>query len=199
VDLSVLQPPDGTAELACLYVARLKAGPGFQTRGRLAAAAKDRLLLAAPHPVFNLAPADVGEQAGFESARMTGWRYLTLSGDQAVASVELAAEGPTMPARFSRITDGRMAESVTRAIAHAQRSTGRSGGRYFLGMLRLPALHVHALWLRHAQADGVHDLFVPLPPSPAPLEPESLLEPAGFMRALVELKARMEAMTARWR
>jgi hypothetical protein len=189
VALTVLRPPAGTIELAVQVVSRLQAGAGFQTRGRLTNSGRQALWLAAPHPVFNLPVHGLAAQASFESARMTGWRYVACSNDEAVATVELSAQDHEALPRFARITDGRLAESVTQALGWAERSARVSRGRYVLGMLRLPALQVQALWLRHAQADGVHDLFVPLAPVPGPLVPGAPLQPARFMRALVALKA----------
>lgn len=188
--LFITEPPTGITEGACLHLGRLKSGTGLQTRGMLAECTREQLWLAAPHPVFNLRIDEIHPTASFEAVQMTGWRYIALSRGLAVATLEMASGSRTGVARFCRITDGRMAASVVRAISKAERNTTVSHRRYSLGMVRVPSLHAHAIWLRDGQADGVHDLFAVVTPVPPSLPKERLLTAHQFMNALSRLKQR---------
>ena len=196
--LYVLEAPAGTAETACLYLGHMKAGRGFQTRGLLATSSGEPLWLAAPHPVFNLRLDDVGPNSTFESVQMTGWRFLAVSNGKAVATLELAAASRTDTSRFSRITDGRMAASAARVISKAERTAIVRHRQYALGMVRVPEIHVHALWLRDGDGGSLHDLFAAVIPAPAGVPQEKLLTTTRFMQVLANVKrdviARREKM-----
>jgi hypothetical protein len=52
----------------------------------------------------------------------------------------------------------------------------------------VPALYVLALWLRDEEDGGGGDLFVPLAPSPLPLQAGERMPAAAFEAALQQLK-----------
>lgn len=185
--LMTLLPPAATAETALRYVGALKSEPGFQTRGKLSLP-HQRIWLAAPHPVFNLDLNKIGAHTKLEQVRMTGWRYLVVSKREALATVELAASSRNDTAVFCRITDGWMAASIAHAIKLVERDALVRLRHYVLGMVRVPAIQVHALWLRDAHAEDVHDLFVVLGPSPGAISSDRILaseEFLGFLNAML--------------
>jgi len=182
--LHVVQPMASTLRTASLYLGRLKSGGGFLTRGELADANSGTLALAAPHPVFNLAADEVGNSDALAHTRMTGWRFIVLSQGRAVATMELAATSRRDVGHFSRVTDGRMAASSARAIGRAERSMQARRRRYALGMVRITALGVTALWLRDLDKVGRHDLFSLVEPVPAGITAERWLPLTQWMRAL---------------
>lgn len=182
--LHVVQPAASTVRAATLYLGRLKSGGGLLTRGALADANSGTLALAAPHPVFNLAADEIGHPDALARTRMTGWRFIVVSQGRAVATIEFAATSRRDVGRFSRVTDGRMAASSARAIGRAERSMQARRRRYALGMLRVTALGVTALWLRDLDEVGRHDLFSPVEPVPAGLTAERWLPIAQWMQAL---------------
>jgi hypothetical protein len=182
--LHVVQPPAATLRVARTVLGRLSGGTGFLTRGALAASSRDDLWLSAPHPVFNIGVDDIERSDAIARTRMTGWRFFVLSGGRAVATMELAASRRRDAGRFARLTDGRMAASSARAIARAEAGTLTSGGGYALGMVRVPALGVSALWLRDRDQAGRHDLFAPVGSVPAQMTAERWLPSAAFMQML---------------
>lgn len=185
MNLTIVQPPHGTADVARWIVGRLRASQGLLTRGALAAVpAGQPLWISTPHPVFNLRLDELATNGAIETARMTGWRFLVQSGEAALGTLEFAASSPMDLPRFSRVSDGRMAASTARAIHKAERGRFRQKGRYVLGMVRAPSIHVQALWLRHEQADGLHDLFAMLEPSPTAGPVEALLPAKSFRELL---------------
>jgi len=181
--LTTLDPPEGAAKKACEFLAALKSGPGFQTRGELSKQHL-RLYLAAPHPVFNLPLDQLDEDMPFESAVMTGWNYLVISSGATLATIELTASNHHDTPSFCRVTDGRMAKSAARGLVMAERSATVKGGDYVLGMIRVPSIHVHALWLRDGQADGIRDLFALLEPAPIRSATDHLWSPRDFLSIL---------------
>ena len=186
--LNVAQPPGRTSRAAQDFLGRLRAGSGFVTRGALGASSKKDLWLAAPHPVFNLAVADIGFDDSIARARMTGWRFFVLSRGRTVATMEFATTSRRVTGRFARVTDGRMGASSARAIARAEASLLTADRRYTLGMLRIPALHVYALWLRDHDEVGRHDLFAAVGSVPAPMTAERWVPFADFFADLQEVR-----------
>lgn len=191
--LHVVQPDARTLRSAILYLGRLKSGGGFLTRGALADADSQTLALAAPHPVFNLATDEIGNADALSRSRMTGWRFIVLSQGQAAGTLEFAATGRRDIGRFSRLTDGRMAASSARAIGRAERSIHARRRRYALGMLRVNALGVTALWLRDLDEQGRQDLFAPVEPVPAGMVAERWLPLAPWLRALARASDRPDS------
>ena len=182
--LHVVQPAASTIRTAILYLGRMKSGDGFLTRGALADANSATLAIAAPHPVFNLDADEIGHPDALARSRMTGWRFIVLAQGEAVATMEFSATSRRDVARFSRVTDGRMAASSARAIGRAERSMQARRRQYALGMLRVNALGVTALWLRDLDEVGRHDLFSLVEPVPAGMTAERWLPLSRSMRAI---------------
>lgn len=187
--LTALEPPTATADTACRYVAALRSGSGFLTRGALSRRG-ERIWLTAPHPVFNLRLDDLGTRAPLTRVQMTGWRYLVVSHDAALATVELAATSRSDVASFCRITDGWMATSIADAVKRAERNATVRRRHYVLSMVRVPSIHMNAVWFRDVQADGAHDLFQVLDPSSVGSAKNRLLAHQGFLGLLRECKVR---------
>lgn len=184
--LHVVQPPAATLRVARAILGRLGGGAGFLTRGALADANHSDLWLSAPHPVFNVGVDNIGQSDAIALTRMTGWRFIVLSRGKVVATMELSASRRSDAGRFARLTDGRMAASSARAIGRAEAGTLTGGRSYALGMLRVPALGVAALWLRDRDRADRQDLFAPVGSVPAPMRAEHWLPSAVFMRVLQE-------------
>lgn len=179
--LRTLAPPAGTLQAIGRRLATLAAREGLRLPGLSSAAA---LRLAAPHPVFNLAQARVGAPHGQEYATLTGWRFFLVTPGEAIGSVEAEARTRFDRPRFARISAGPMVRCAARGLALAERSPAVRAGDYVLGMLRLPPLHVHALWLRDGRGRPARDLFIPLEPGPSALAPGRIMDCAEFMGAL---------------
>lgn len=186
--LTLLDPPAGTGAKAARCLARMIDDGGLLTRGPLCGVVSQGLCLAAPHPVFHLGLDAVRDGGAFESAAMTGWRYLVVEGDEVVATLELSASRPDDAPRFARVGAGRTGPSVVRALRVAERSRALHARPFALGMLRVPSVHAQALWLRDATGEAQHDRFVPLAPAPAGLAEGRLLGPERWMSQLLRVK-----------
>lgn len=172
----------------------MKAGSGFLTRGALAASKGDTLFLSAAHPVFNLAMRDIGTAGALAQTRMTGWRFLVLAQGAAVGTLEFSAKHRRDVGCFSRVTDGRMAASSSRAIGLAEHHPLVQTRRYALGMIRVTSLGACALWLRDLAESGRADLFATVEPVPQPMTAEQWMSEIEWMQ---ELRAALYQSMAR--
>lgn len=179
MSLYAVQPPDRTRNLALDYLARMRSGSGFHTRGRLACG-DATAYLAVPHPVFNLSVDDMRVERPLDGARMTGWRFLVVSKREPLATVELRARYLADKATFGRVTDGPMAVAVAAGLKRAEGSRAIQDGDYAVGMVRIPSLQLAVLWLRDAQGRGERDMLVPLAAGKHAVHASQLLSPSAF-------------------
>jgi hypothetical protein len=186
--LRLIAPADSVTRLMADRLAGYASGQGFRTRA-MAAAKPASLAMAAPHPVFQLALDDIGPPGAAERAVMSGWRYLLTTGGQVVAAAFASASGPKARASFSHVNEGPQVRSSQQALALAEAWPEIREGRYALGLLRVPALYLEALWLRDEDGKDGGDRFVPLDPAPAPLKAMQRVDAAKFEAALATLKA----------
>jgi hypothetical protein len=114
--------------------------------------------LAAPHEVYTLDLADVAN--GLKGAKATGWRYLVMEGDNAVAAAELdrPAKGSKGNPEFSNLNTGGFVSSTYEAIHTAELLPEVKKADYQVRLLQIPAVCSVALWL-HGKSQ---DLLLPL-------------------------------------
>ena len=190
--LRLIQPAASVAEVVRVQLAGMAQQQQFRTRG-LAAARPTTLGLAAPHPVFNLGLDEIGKPGALDRAAMTAWRYLVTSGSDVIAAAEASARHAKGRAVFSGTNEGAFVKASAEAIADAEEWPEIRAGRYALGLLRVPALYVVALWLRDEDGKDGGDRFVPLAPAPAPLAGGKRICRTEFEQALDEIKRRRGA------
>jgi hypothetical protein len=144
--------------------------------------------LAAPHPVFHLSRDAIRSGGGFETATMSGWKFFVVVRGRAMAMVEAAAQSPSSKRRFAGIWRGRLVSCASASLLRAESRPDVQMGDYVLGMLRVPALHVTALWLRDGQGHGDLDLFIPLDPAPHEVPVGEPMDRVEFMQHLSRAK-----------
>jgi len=155
----------------------------------LGGASADVLGLAAPHPVFNLSLQAIDRDDWVSAVKMTGWRYFVTSSQGVVATAEARALWKDGPVEGTLTNEGPFVVGSEQALALAERLPEIAGGKYVLGLLRVPPLYVVALWLRSEQGPEGLDRFVPVSPAPAPFRTDSALRPEEFITILRRLKA----------
>jgi hypothetical protein len=185
MSLRIVDPPAGTVRHIAQRVAGMVAGGGLGSRRVLDATGP--MQLAAPHPVFNLHLRSVRAGGNFERAVLTGWRFFLVTGGEVAGMVEASATYREEKPRFARVSYGRMTRCASDNLASAEADDAVQKGDFVLGMLRLPAVHVHALWFRDAYAVGRRDLFMPLEPSHSAVTPGRVLRAEEFMGQLVNV------------
>jgi hypothetical protein len=169
--LRVLEPPEAVERAAAAHVndhvtsdAPLEA---------LRDSRREQLELAAPHRMLTLGLDGIAAKR-LDAAMPSGWRYLVMEGDRALASSEVDTSG-----RPSLVNAGPFVESTAAAIEELESRPEVADGSFELRFLKVPALHVFAAWL----ADG-SDLVMPLSPAPAFLEAGRLYSEQEFLEAL---------------
>jgi hypothetical protein len=162
----------------------------------LGGAADGSLGVAAPHPVFNLG-LDALESPDWTSrAEMTGWRYFVTSEAGVVAAAEASSDSAGGPIKGTMTNAGPFVVGTEKALASVESDPKVAKGSFALGLLRVPALYVVALWLRGEGKSAGTDWFVPVAPAPEPFLADVLTNPKDFIQALVKLKSLKDAVTA---
>lgn len=185
--LRILEPQAAVQERIASNL-RGPAAPAMAKANALGGAAPV-LGLAAPHPMFNLSLDALDAADWVKRAEMTGWRYFVTSDAAVVALAEAASTSPTGPVGGALTNEGPFVLGSEEALAFSERQDEISKGSYVLGLLRVPALYVVALWLRSEDRPATRDRFVPVSPAPAPLTANVLMKPKAFITALRQLKA----------
>lgn len=147
------------------------------------------LAMAAPHPVFNLALDAIGRPNWLSALRMTGWRYLVMSNEEVIAAAEaLAPTFDTTKSQGTLTNEGPFVAGTEEALSFSEQRDEVAKEPYAWALIRIPALHVLALWLRHESRVDSRDWIVPTSPTPSPLQPNVLMRPDAFMQELIRLK-----------
>lgn len=116
--------------------------------------------LVGPLPVYQLQLGKLNRSSTIAAiSRHTNNRYLVLDTDKAVAALDLpenSKEGRSKRRPFARVAGNRAALQLLKAIeriyAIGQREKWRKGA-HELRLLRVPSLHMHALWVTGRQDD----------------------------------------------
>jgi hypothetical protein len=135
--------------------------------------------IALPHEVYAMGLDDViGADLG--KARRTGWRYLMVQGDRAVAAAVVDAPEGKSRMRFSHVNSGPFVEETVNAVSQAEGLEAVARGDYEVRLLSIPALYVMALWL-HGIGD---DLLIPMPPTNENLDAKKVYKPSDLLKRL---------------
>jgi hypothetical protein len=137
--------------------------------------------VAAPHPVYVAGPADVLEGTLPASAELSGWRYILLDEERALAAAEVRPRRGKKGVRFTGLNTGAFVESTVRGVAAAEELEEVRESDYEFRLLNIPSLYVVALWLH-----GRSDIFIPLPPTPRWLAPYSVYSAEELVEVLRE-------------
>ncbi len=119
-----------------------------------------------PHQSYNLGLDAVQAGRGLEAAQPTSWRFLLGEPSQAPtvdAEVRAAAGTQTL----AGLNYGPFVAQTFNALQAASSHPDVASGTFELRLLRVPALHVVAVWLKDTTGSG--DIVIPLAPAPAGL------------------------------
>jgi hypothetical protein len=136
-----------------------------------------------PHTVHNIGLDALAEGRGLDAAQTTGLGYLVLQNTRVVASAEVALDERGEPQGLSNFSRGQELQGTLRVLELLDDLPDVRNRAFELRMLRIPALHVRAVWLKDQQGDD--DLVLPIG-SPDEVRPRPI--PAG--QFLDELRQR---------
>jgi hypothetical protein len=192
--LRILQPHAAVTERIATEVrgmARRSAAESLALGG----AADSSLGVAAPHPVFNLSLDSLESPDWMNRVEMTGWRYFVTSEAGVIAVAEASSESAGGTVKGTMTNAGPFVVGTEKALASVEADPQVTKGSFALGLLRVPALYVVALWLRGEGKSSGTDWIVPVAPAPEPLRAGVMMRPNDFIKALGELKRSKDAAT----
>jgi hypothetical protein len=109
---------------------------------------------------------------------------------RSIAAAELAITRAGL--KFACVTRGPHAAGAGEAEAVAERWSKKAKGDHELALLRIPGAYCTTLWLR--TADGTGDTFVPIPPCPSGLKPNTIYSESALRAAILpEARRQLEA------
>lgn len=135
--------------------------------------------IALPHEVYAMG-LDAVIAGDLKAARRTGWRYLVVQGDRAVAAAVVDAPEGKSRMQFSHVNSGPFVEETVNAVSQAEGLEAVARGDYEVRLLNIPALYVMALWL-HGERD---DLLLPMPPTNENLDAKKVYTPSDLLKRL---------------
>jgi hypothetical protein len=180
-------PPGGEAVLAANVTDLMRAKR--LPHGMKAEMQPEELTHSEPHPVYVATLDDLAAGKLLGAAKQTGWRYLLVHSDAAVAEAELTAgrrpaKGAKRPQHkeleFAGLTHGPFTGATIDGLHAAERLPQIAKADYELRLLKVPAVYLVALWLH----GGSEDILVPLGQPPGGLKKNKAYTEAGVIRAL---------------
>lgn len=140
-------------------------------------------------PVFNLSVTAL-LASRHEDALFVGWRYVQLRpGAPTGEIVEVAADAEGLSMSSAGYAEGFLARRIADAAMSAHQQFDASAEAYEARILRLPEIHMEALWL-HSQGNPDKDHFYGIPSSQKHLVDDAFIE-AG--RVLGEIHRTMNS------
>jgi hypothetical protein len=148
----------------------------------------------AAHEVYTARLDALADGHGLDAATdRAGWRMLVEHRGDVVAAAEVPAAGGGRATPQGQMNRGAFVRSTVDAITSAEQEDRVRDSDFALRLLRVPALHLTALWLRGT--DGT-DVIVPPAPAPRPFEPNRSYDAEEFAARAAELAG---AARKRWR
>jgi len=138
-------------------------------------------------PVYSVPLDALAQGKLLAAARQTGWRYLLVKDNAAVAEAELPVARRGAKAAASRassltLTQGPFAGATVDALHAAERLSQVARADYELRLLNVPAVYLVALWLHRAD----DDILIPMGNPPAGLKRNEPYREAAVIAALRE-------------
>ena len=101
-----------------------------------------------PHEVHNLGLQDLAEGRGLEAAQATGFRLLIMVNQEVLAAAELALDPGGVLGPVTNFSRGQPVQDLVATIRRAEGLGQVQSGSFEPRLLRVPPLHVLALWLK---------------------------------------------------
>ena len=144
--------------------------------------------LSAPHRVFTIGLQTLLDR-GLEGATPLSLRYLVLSGNEPVASAEVFLDPTGQPTELAHLNQSRYVQETAKTLASIEARSEFQSNSFELRLLRIPGIHVIALWLKDEA--GQRDILFPLEPGPAELRSPEPREAPDFIAVAQDLARRV--------
>jgi hypothetical protein len=145
-----------------------------------------------PLPVYPFALDDLAAGRDPRGESQVAWVFLLVVNDQAVRTAEVVPAPDGKGFAFAAISAAE-ATAINQGIAVAEADKATAKDDYELRLVRVPALYVTALWLKHAVARN--DRFVVIPPVPDGFHAYAVTTAADFLQTLRAAALRRQQAT----
>ena len=169
--------------------ARAIAGKAFSSRPAAGGSGLKSMAAGSPQvgavPLYNMTPEEIVDRR-FDAAAKTGWRYVRLQrGGQVGEIVEVRGGDHGGATKFASFASGKLAGRMSDAGNMAAELLADTDDEYEPRVLRLPEIHMEALWF-HSSDEKVKDRFFGLPSAQKELVDDLFVDTA-IERAKVHL------------
>ncbi len=192
---TIALPPEAASEMEQAITriasrpALSRAAPIVGRSAALASAARTTAPGAAPHlsaPVYTVElDAIATGRALRDTALLTLWGRLQPTDRGRFAIAEVLAQG----FHFSALTEGPFVDELDQEVSRLRTDTTMANRSLDLAMLRIPALHLNAIWLRDQAGNA--DVLIPIGQVYPPLRAGQRYAPADLIQALQPEAARL--------
>jgi len=148
-----------------------------------------------PHPLYTVNVDGVLDKRLLARCKRTAWQYILVQGGDPIGLAEVASNRDGRPGRLAyaaRYSD-EYAKVMLAAMEAARVELENSPKDYALRILRAPAIYLQAVWM-HAKDD---DVFFPIAPVPAAIEPNKRITEAELTERLLPLARQRAAANDR--
>jgi hypothetical protein len=115
------------------------------------------LSVALGHKVYVYSLAELASGIPLTRAKLTGWRYIVLNGDEVFADINLDFVGGGGTLRFNSVRYGPLAKITVDALSFAEVDEKTQARGYELRLFEIRDAYFAAMWL-HSE----DDLFIPI-------------------------------------
>ncbi|MFT6843095.1 MAG: hypothetical protein ACJASR_001869 [Psychroserpens sp.] len=134
-----------------------------------------------PHKVYNMQRDDILDGKGLEVAKLVGWRYILQDDDQQFHVVEVGTDDSDNH-NLTEFNEGDHVNNFVSTYNGLDNHSSVSKKDFEINVLRVPACHVLAIWLK---GDGNDDeIIIPLAPSHQGFEAGKSYGLSEFTKAL---------------
>jgi hypothetical protein len=145
-----------------------------------AGAGQPSLQIMEPYSIYAAGLGDI-ISSGLGAARLIGWRYLIVEGQNVVQAADISAPQEAGGVHLSSLTTGH-AREMEDVLREAEGLTQVAQGDYEIRTLRAPSLYVTALWLKNLS--NTRDLFIVVPPVFPPFRAHQVYDQDEFLKLL---------------
>ncbi|MEM7111377.1 MAG: hypothetical protein AAF614_03030 [Chloroflexota bacterium] len=104
-----------------------------------------------PFPVYSIGENGLENGRFLDNMQPIGWRHLLFDGDNAVASIDLNADGTEVV----KITQGKFVQLALAGLEAAQRLEETTHTDYMVSYIEIYGLYFAALWLQSEDAEAI--------------------------------------------
>lgn len=134
-----------------------------------------------PHKVYNMRRDDILNDKGLESAQLVGWRYILQDDEQQTHVAEIGTDESDNH-NLTEFNQGDHVNNFLSAFDGFKDQSAVQEKDYEINLLRVPACHLLAIWLKGDGHDG--EIIIPLAPSHQGFEDGKSYDASEFKAAL---------------